>query len=297
MAMENSNAAWQKDTRSIEERYAELKEKVEARFREAHASKQAFYQIDPKFISAPVAAVKNSKGTRNPFRNENAAILMQSALDNGFADSRWISANQVKEMGAYIQKGEKATVIVRRDPQTHEPSGLVSYFNVSQLSLRDQAKIEPASEGKYRDTIARNMADYLYKNISFDRDLSEQFVEASAAAYKATKELDQSWAEKRIAVIDNVDLREKPENLEMRLMQEAKKIRKTDPDVKNYMYKATVAVLKEGKYKDADIEKALMKVSPTPTGLNFDKDYGRRTVEAAKKDREVVRTQRLAAAR
>ncbi|MBR5162937.1 MAG: hypothetical protein IKW79_02820, partial [Schwartzia sp.] len=60
---------------------------------------------------------------------------------------------------------------------------------------------------------------------------------------------------------------------------------------------ATVAVLKEGKYKDADIEKALMKVSPTPTGLNFDKDYGRRTVEAAKKDREVVRTQRLAAAR
>ena len=297
MAMENSNAAWQKDTRPIEERYAEFKEQLEARFREAHEKKEAFYQIDPKYIFAPVAALPNSKGSRNPFRNENAAILMQATLDKGLDDPRWISANQVKEMGAYIQKGEKATLIVRRNPETKEPAGLVSYFNVSQLSKRDQAKIEAASPGKYRDTIAQNFADYLYKNISFDRDLSEQFTEASAHAYKAAKELDQSWAEKRIAAIDGVNLREKPETLEMRLMQEAKRIRKTDPDVKNYMYKATVAVLKEGKYKDGDIAKALMKVSPTPTGLDFDKTYGQRTVEAAKQDPEIIRAQRLAAAR
>ena len=232
-----------------------------------------------------------------PFKNENAALLMQATLDKAFSDPRWISANQVKKMGAFIRKDQKATVIVRRDPETHEPSALVSYFNVSQLSKRDQEKIAAASEGKMRDTVARNMADYLYNNISMDRDLSEQFAEASAAAYKAAKELDQSWAEKRIAAIDGVNLREKPETVAMRLMQEAKKIRKTDPDIKNYMYKATVAVLKEGKYKDVDIEKALMKVSPTPTGLDFDKNYGHRTVEAAKQDPEIIRAQRLAAAR
>lgn len=299
MAMENSNTAWQKDTRPIEERYAEFKEQMEARFREAHEKKEAFYQIDPKYIFAPVSAIENSKGNRMPFKNENAAILMQATLDKGFNDPRWISANKVKAMGAFIQKGEKATVTVRRDPETHKPSALVSYFNVSQLSKRDQEKIKPASEGKMRDTIARNMADYLFKNISFDRDLSEQFLEASAQAYNAAKELDQSWGEKRIVAIDGVNLREKPETLEMRLMQEAKRIRKTDPDVeiKDCMYKATVAVLKEGKYKDSDIEKALMKVSPEPTGLDFDKNYGHRTVEAAKQDREVIRAQRLAASR
>ncbi len=297
MAMENSNTAWQKDTRSIEERYAEYKEKVDARFREAHEKKQAFYQIDPQYIFAPVAAVADSNGKRYPFRDEKAAVLMQATLDKGFNDPRWISARQIKAMGAFVQKGETGTVVVQRNSETQEPTALVSYFNVEQLSKRDQEKIKAPSEGRYRDTIARNFADYLYKNISFDRDLSEQFAEASEHAYEAAKELNQSWAEKRIAAIDGVNLRDKPETLEMRLMQEAKKIRKTDPDAKNFMYKATVAVLKEGKYKDTDIEKALMKVSPTPTGLNFDKNYGHRTVEAAKQDREVIRAQRLAASR
>lgn len=73
MAMENEKTAWKKDMRPVEERYAKFKENMEARFREAHKKKEAFYQIDPKYIVAPVAAVANSKGARNPFAKENAA--------------------------------------------------------------------------------------------------------------------------------------------------------------------------------------------------------------------------------
>ena len=81
-------------------------------------------------------------------------------------------------------------------------------------------------------------------------------------------------------------------------MQEAKRIRANQPDAKNYMYLATVEVLKEGKFDQKTVAEALNKVSPTPTGLDFDKNYGQRTVEfAMKKDRELNRERMLAASR
>lgn len=289
-----------KDERTFEEQYAEYKEQIKKRFHEAHKQNEAFYQLSPNFIKAPVSGIAGKDGRRYPFTKENAAILMQAALDKGIDDTRWLSAKQVHDNGLYVQKGEKATTIVAHNAKTHEPNRLISYFNVQQLAESSRKKVPLAGPSNFRDAIAQNMALQLKDTISFKKgdDLFTQFADALEHGYSKAKELDRQWAEKRIAAIDAVDLGEPADTVEMKLMQEAKKVRCNNPDAKNYMYQATVQVLKEGIYDQKEIAEALNKVSPTPTGLDFDKEYGQRTVEfALKNDRELNRQRMLAGSR
>ncbi len=301
MAMETGRTTMQRDERPFNERYAEFKEKVSKRFEEAHQKNEAFYQLKQEFIKCPVAGLPGSDKKRHPFQKENAAILMQATIDKGFNDTRWISAKQLNDNGLYINKGETATVLVARNAKTHEPNRLVSYFNVEQLSPSSIKKIPEASDmTNFRDSVAKKMAEYLNKNISFDKDLSEQFVAASQYGYDETKKIDRQWADKRIAAIDSVNLQEPADTVEMKLMQEAKRIRSNDPEGKkhNFMALAAAEVLKDGKFNQSQVAEALNKVSPTPTGLDFDKNYGQRTVDyVMKNDRELNRDRMLAASR
>jgi len=300
MAMENGITAVQKDERPFKERYAEFKENVDKRFREAHQKNEAFYQIKPEFIKMPVAGLAGKDGKRHPFQKENAAILMQSALDKGLEDTRWISAKQLSDNQLFVKKGEKATVLVARNATTHEPNRMISYFNVSQLAESSQKKVPEAGPSRFRDSIAKKMAEYLKDKISLDKgaDLSEQFAAASQYGYEETQKIDRQWSDKRIAAIDAVNLQEPAETADIKLMQEAKRIRANQPEAKNFMYLATVEVLKEGKFDQKAVAEALNKVSPTPTGLNFDKNYGQRTVEfAMKNDRTLNRERMLSASR
>lgn len=300
MAMENGKTTMQKDARPFEDRYAEFKENVGKRFAEAHQKQEAFYQLKPEFIKAPVAGLAGKDGKRHPFQKENAAILMQAALDKGIEDTRWISAKQLNDKGLFVKHGEKATVLVARNAKTHEPNRMVSYFNVAQLAESSQKKIPEVGQSRFRDSIAKHMANYLKEHISFDKgdDLSEQFAKASQYGYEETQKVDRQWADNRIAAIDAVSLQEPAETAEMKLMQEAKRIRANQPDAKNFMYLAAVEVLKDGKFGQQAVAEALNKVSPTPTGLDFDKNYGQRTVEfAMKNDRELNRERMLAASR
>ncbi len=300
MAMENGRTTMQKDARPFEERYAKFKEDVAKRFEEAHQKNEAFYQLKPSFIKCPVAGLAGKDEKRHPFQKENAAILMQAALDKGIEDTRWISANQLKDKGLFIKKGETATVLVARNPKTHEPNRLVSYFNVAQLAESSQKKIPEPGPSRFRDTIAKKMSEYLKEHISFDKgvDLSSQFVKASQYGYEEASKIDRKWADERIAAIDAVSLQEPADTAELKLKQEAKRIRANQPDAKNYMYLAAVELLKEGKFDQNQVAEALNKVSPTPTGLDFDEGYGKRTVEfAVKNDRELNRERMLAASR
>ncbi len=300
MAMENGRTTMQAEKRPFNERYAELKENVGKRFQEAHEKNEAFYQINPEYIKMPVAGLAGKDGKRHPFQKENAAILMQSALDKGINDTRWISAKQLNDNGLYVKKGETATVLVARDAKTHEPNRTVSYFNVAQLAESSQRKVPEAGPSRFRDSIAKKMAEYLKEHISFEKgaDLSAQFAAASQYGYNETQKIDRQWADKRVAEIDNVNLQEPADTAEMKLKQEAKRIRISQPDAKNYMYLATVEVLKEGKFDQKQVADALNKVSPTPTGLDFDEGYGKRTVDyAMKNDRELNRERMLGAGR
>lgn len=300
MAMENGNTTMKRDERSFEERYAEFKENVAKRFKEAHQKNEAFYQIKPEFIKMPVAGFAGKDGKRHPFQKENVAILMQSALDKGIDDTRWISMKQLNENKLFVKKGEKATVLVARDATTHEPNRTVSYFNVAQLAGSSQQKVPEAGPSRFRDSIAKKMAEYLKDHISFEKnvDLSTQFAAAAQYGYEETQKIDRQWADKRLAAIDAVSLQESAETADMKLMQEAKRIRANQPEAKNFMYLATVEVLKEGKFEQKAVAEALNKVSPTPTGLDFDKNYGQRTVEfAMKNDRTLNRERMLAASR
>lgn len=300
MAMENGNTMMKRDERSFEERYAEFKENVGKRFKEAHQKNEAFYQIKPEFIKMPVAGLAGKDGKRHPFQKENAAILMQAALDKGIEDTRWISLKQLNENKLFVKKGEKATVLVARDATTHTPNRTVSYFNVAQLAESSQRKVPEAAPSRFRDSIAKKMAEYLKDHISFEKnnDLSKQFTAAAQYGYEETQKIDRQWADKRLTAIDAVSLQEPAETADMKLMQEAKRIRASQPEAKNFMYLAAVEVLKEGKFDQKAVAEALNKVSPTPTGLDFDKNYGQRTVDfAMKHDRTLNRERMLAASR
>ena len=301
MAMENGRTTMQKDERPFEERYAEFQEKISKRFEEAHQKKEAFYQLKPSFIKCPVAGLPGKDEKRHPFQKENAAILMQAALDMGLNDTRWISVNQLKDNGLFVNKGEKGTNLVARNSKTHEPNRFVTYFNVEQLAPSSRSKVpEVSDKTRFRDTVVKKMADYLKEHISFGKgeNLSDQFVKAAAYGYEETVKIDRKWADERLAAIDAVSLQEPAETAEMKLMQEAKRIRANEPDTKNFMMKATVEVLKEGKFDQKQVAEALNKVSPTPTGLDFDEGYGKRTVEfAVKNDRELNHDRMIAASR
>ena len=286
MAMENGRTATQKDPRLFAEQYAEFKADVEKRFREAHKANEAFYQNSPKFIMAPVAAFPSGKDNkRHSFKGENAAILMQAARDKGFTDLRWVAVGQMAKRTdkfgrpdpLFAQKGQKATVVVHRNLKTHEPEYFVRYFNAEQLAPSSRNKIPPLAPSKRRDTVVQKMAEYLKENISFKKgdDLSAQFFEAAQFGREETEKLDKSFAEARVEAIDSVDLGKEADSAEMALMQEAKKIRGMDPDAKNYMYLATVEVLKDGTFTRDEIAKALNKVSPTPTGLDYKSDWNK----------------------
>lgn len=303
MAMENGKSTMQKDARSFEERFAEYKDKISQRFEEAHQKNEAFYQIKPEFIKCPVAGLPSKDGNRHPFQKENAAILMQSAIDKGIEDSRWISAKQISDNGLYIKKGEKATVLVGRNAKTHEPNRLVSYFNAAQLSETSQKKIPEAGLSQYRDTIAKKMAEYLKANISFGKgaSLSDQFGKAFEFAQAETQKIDRQWAEKRMAEIQAVDLHAPAENCEMKLRQEAKRVLANNPDEKRYMVLAAAEVLKDGKYDQEAVSKAVLKVAPKATGLNYQSDYirnyGNNVVEAAIRNDRQLNHERMVAAR
>ena len=171
MAMENGKTTMQKDDRPFEERYAEFKTSVGKRFKEAHQKNEAFYQLKPDFIKAPVAGLAGKDGKRHPFQKENAAILMQAALDKGIEDTRWISAKQLNDNNLFVKKGETATVLVARNAKTHEPNRMVSYFNVAQLAESSQKKVPEAGSSRFRDSIAKKMAEYLKENIPSAREL------------------------------------------------------------------------------------------------------------------------------
>ena len=228
---------------------------------------------------------------------------MQSALDNGIDDTRWISAKQINDNNLFVKKGEKATLLVGRNKDTQQPNRFISYFNVAQLSESSQRKVPPVAKAtRFRDTVVRKMAEYLKESISFDKgaDLSVQFANAAQYGYEETNKIDRKWDDDRLAAIDGVSLQAPADTAEMKLMQEAHRIRANDPEgkIKNFMYLAAVEVLKDGKFDQKAVADALNKVSPTPTGLDFDKNYGERTVEfAMKNDRELNRERMLAASR
>ena len=302
MAMENGKTTMQKEQRPFEERYAEFKENVSKRFEEAHKKQEAFYHLKPDFIKMPVAGLPGKDGKRHPFQKENAAILMQSALDKGIEDSRWISQNQIKAQGLFIKKGEKATLLSANDPKTKEPNRLVAYFNVNQLAESSQRKVEAAGESRYRDTVAQKMAEYLKENISFKKgaNLSEQFEKAFEFGREQTQALDRSWGEKRMAAIMAVDLRAPAENCDMKLRQEAKRILSNNPDEKRYMVLAVAEVLKDGKFDQEAVAKSVSKVAPKATGLNYQSDYiqnyGKNVVEAAVRNDAQLNHDRMVAA-
>ncbi|MBQ8698302.1 MAG: hypothetical protein IJ521_04825 [Schwartzia sp.] len=295
MAMENGRTAAKPD---FKEQYAEFKGDMEKRFREAHKENQAFYQAPQKFIMAPVAGLPSAKDNkRHPFRGENAAILMQAARDKGFSDLRWVAVGQMtnrldkygKPDPLYAAKGEEPTVVVHRNLKTHEPEYFVRYFNVEQLASVSKSKIPPLAPSNFRDTATQKMAEYLKENISFKKgdELSMQFFNASKYGYEEAQKMDRSFGEKRVEAIQAVKLDEIADTPEMKLMQEAKKIYGMDPELKaeKYMEMAAVEVLKDGKFTQEEVAKALNRVSPVPTGLDFNNEwnrsYGLRTVKAA----------------
>ena len=281
--------------RLFDDRYAEIKERVSQWFKEADQLKKAFYQIKPEFLQCPVTGFSSKDGKCHPFQKENAAILMQAAVTHGYMDSRWISVEQILDNSLFIKKGEKPVSLVGRN-RYNELVRIVSYFNVEQLALDSQRKIPQIADAyHFRDTVVKKMAEYLKEHISFEKgdDLSEQFATAWQHGYHATKEIARHLSDDRIAAIDKANLREPAANAEMKLMQEAKRIRIANPEKKNFMYLAAVVVLKDGKFDQKAVAEALNKVSPNAAGLDFDRNYGQRVVNFAMKNISELKHERM----
>jgi antirestriction protein ArdC len=54
----------------------------------------------------------SNASTGRTYRGVNVVMLWASALTKGYADTRWVTFNQARDLGGSVRKGEKATSIV-----------------------------------------------------------------------------------------------------------------------------------------------------------------------------------------
>lgn len=87
-----------------------------------------------------------------PYSGINVLLTWLSALERGYRDTRWLTANQIVELGGSF-KGEKATRIVFAKEHTHKPrtdeeetyfvSRLYNVFNTEQVTGVDLEPEDP----------------------------------------------------------------------------------------------------------------------------------------------------------
>lgn len=116
---------------------------------------------------AGVQSLPSNAKSGRAYSGTNVLLLWMAALGAGFADSRWVTFNQARELGGTVKKGERGTQIVfwkfikKEDADGEERkigfAKTFTVFNVSQcdgLDLPSISAVSPEPAGTIADRVA-----------------------------------------------------------------------------------------------------------------------------------------------
>lgn len=117
-------------------------------------------------VAGPNGLPRNLVSDR-PYSGVNIILLWLTSLEAGFSDQRWLTFNQVKELGGSV-KGQKATRIIfagqgkkKTDDGEEETYTCVKFYNVFNAEQVEGLEIEPEPAGEPFEIRLQNVRDFV----------------------------------------------------------------------------------------------------------------------------------------